>query len=249
MIKMGTKSITLSGENLALYGIDLYKKPMLHKFIHDLSETPGLMYLTINEIPAQNMYPELLQELINNKHVVNVGIQLETGDDRLLGLMNRGYTIDEFDAIITPLKKAGKYVNTVIMGGFPTETYEDMDRTIAYLKDKGIATEYICKYSDFGLLPSHNLPQLSKREKIRHCIYLRKAIREINHDCLEEMIDDTTNAIVYGKKYNKIYLKSFHHGYSLRKDHQDLEIGDIVTTPARRLVQEKKRQMRYEYKY
>lgn len=249
MIKMGTKSITLSGENLALYGIDLYHKPMLHKFIHDLSETPELMYLTINELAPQNMYPELLQELVTNKKVVNVGIQLETADNSLLEAMNRHYTLDEFDAIVTPLKKAGKYINTVLIGGFPTETYEDMDRTINYLRDKGIATELICRYSDFDLLPSHDLPQLSKREKTRHCIYLRDAIKGVNRACLEEKIFDTKNAIVYGKENNKIYLKNFHLGYSLKKEHQDLEIGDIVTTPALKLVQEKKCKMRYEYRY
>lgn len=249
MIKMGTKSITLSGENLALYGIDLYKKPMLHKFIHDLSKTPGLMYLTINELAPQNMYPELLQELVTNDKVVNVGIQLETADNRLLGLMNRGHTIEEFDAIITPLKKAGKYINTVLMGGFPTETYEDIDRTVSYLRDKKIATELICRYSDCELIPSHDLPQLSRREKNKHCMYLREALRGINKCCLEEKMLDSKNAIVYGKEEDKIYLTSFYYGYSLKKDHQNLEIGDIVTTPAKSLVKEKNRKMRYEYKY
>lgn len=249
MIKMGTRSITLSGENLALYGIDLYKKPMLHKFIHDLSKTPGLMYLTVNEITAQNMYPELLKELISNKKVRNVGMQLETADNRLLGLMNRGHTLEEFDAIVTPLKKAGKYIRTVLMAGFPTETYDDIDRTITYLRDRGIATELICKYSDFDLIPSHELPQLSKSEKNKHCIYLIEAIKHINHDCLEEKMDDTNNGVIYGKKDNIIYIKSFYHGYSLRKEHQELAVGDIITTPARTLVKEKKCKMRYEYKY
>lgn len=249
MIKNGTKSITLSGENLTLYGIDLYKKPMLHKFIHDLSQTPGLMYLTINEVAAQNMYPELLKELIENPKINNVGIQLETANDRLLGLMNRGHNLEQFDAIVKPLKDAGKYVNTVIMGGFPTETYEDIDTTINYLHNRGIATELLCKYNDFGMLPSHDFEQLSKSEKTRHCIYLREAIRKINHEVLTEKIDDSKNAIVYGKEDNKIYLKSFHHGYSLKKEHLDLEPGDVVTTPARQIIKEKKRNMRYQYKY
>ncbi|MDE5630391.1 MAG: radical SAM protein [Bacilli bacterium] len=249
MIKRGTKSITLSGENLTLYGIDLYKKPILHKFIHDLSETPGLMYLTINEITAKNMYPELLQELITNKKVVSVGIQLETADNRLLNLMNRGHNLEQFDAIIRPLKEAGKYVNTVLLSGFPTETYEDIDTTINYIRNRGIATELICKYSDFDFIPSHDLPQLNKREKIRHCIYLREAIRKINYTVLDEKINDSKNAIIYGKEDNTIYLKCFHHGYSIKKEHQDLEIGDIIPTPAKCLVKEKKRNMRYQYRY
>lgn len=249
MIKMGTKSITLSGENLTLYGIDLYQKPMLHKFIHDLSETPGLMYLTVNEITAQNMYLELLKELTDNPKVIGISLQLETADNRLLGLMNRQHTIEQYDAIIKPLKEANKYINTVLIGGFPTETYDDIDTTIDYVRARGIATELICRYSDFSALPSHDLPQLSTREKTQHCIYLRKAIKDINRNILENKIEDSGNGIIYGKEDGKVYIKKFHHGYSLKKEHQHLEIGDIVTTPAKRLVKEEKHQIAYRYKY
>src|SRR5699024_5865488 len=65
-IRTGTKIIALSGENTTLYGLDLYKKQVLHEFIHDLSMEEDLKYIILNEITVQNMYKELLEEIANN---------------------------------------------------------------------------------------------------------------------------------------------------------------------------------------
>lgn len=249
LIKNGTKKITLSGENLTLYGIDLYGYPRLHEFIHELSKTPGLMQITVNEIAAQNMYPELLQELKTNSKVISVSIQIETASNSQLQLMNRAHTLEEYDAIAKPLIDAGKFVKTILMSGFPCETYEDLDTTINYLNDRGIYTEIICKYSDFPLLPSHEFEQLSKREKNEHTRYLRNAIKQVNHDILTQKMENTVPAIYYGKEGNRIYLGNFHVGYSIKKEHQDLELGSVVTTPAKRLVYNDLDHKSYVYRY
>lgn len=248
-VKKGTKHIVLSGQNLTLYGIDLYKRPRLHEFIHELSQTPGLEYLTINEINAQNMYPALLQELKSNPKVISVSIQLETASDPLLDLTNRHYNLDEYDEIAFSLIQSGKFVNTVLMSGLPTETYEDLDITIKYLKDRGILTEQVCKYCDFFLLPSSKFEQLSENEKNRHTKYLLEALKKVNYEILINNMDNTANAIVTGKENNKVYFRKFYTGYSIKKEHQNLEHGDIISVPAKRLVYNQNTQLGYFYRY
>ncbi len=249
MVKKGTKYITLSGQNITLYGIDLYKRPRLHEFIHELSKTPGLLHITVNELTTQNMYPELLQELISNPKVDTVSIQIESASNAVLEEMNRHYTLEQFDAYAKPLIDAGKFIKTVLMSGFPHETYEDLDKTINYLKDRGILTELVCKYCDFGLLPSSKLEQLSKREKNRHTKYLRQATNNINYGILLNNIDKTGDAIIYGKEAGKVYLKSFYTGYSLKKEHQELELGSTIKAPAKRLVHDPDGHHDYLYRY
>ena len=174
MVKNGTKVISLGGTNLTLYGIDLYGRQRLHEFVHELSQVEGLERIRLNELVAGNMYKELLDEIITNPKINSTSFQLETASNRLLKLMNRTYDIDEYDYYVKKVIESGKYVETILMSGFPTETMEDMDYTIRYIKDRGIITGVISEYVDFkGIIPSSNLEQYSAREKRRHTIYLR----------------------------------------------------------------------------
>lgn len=249
LVEKGCKVITLSGDNLTLYGIDLYGQQVLHKFIHELCALPGLMYLNVYEVTAQNMYPELLKELILQKKVKNVGIQLETASDALLKLMNRNHNMEKFDYIVKSLDEDGKLVTTVLMSGFPTETYDDLDFTINYLKSRNIYTDLICEYEDFALIPSSELPQLKNREKRKHSLYLKDAIVNINKDALMHKIDDTRKSIVTAKDGKKVYLRNFFFGYTIKKEYQDAELGDIVEIPAHNVVHLKKSKIGYQYKY
>ena len=140
MIKNGTKMISLGGENTTLYGLDLYSEKRLHEFIHELSKEEGLVLLHLSEIVAGDMYPELIDEIINNPKVTSASLQLETASNRLLKMMGRNYTIEEYDYYAKKIIESDKYIETILMSGFPTEKQEDMDYTINYLKDRKILT-------------------------------------------------------------------------------------------------------------
>lgn len=164
----GTKEITLDGENLTIYGIDLYGRPRLHEFLYELAKIDDLERIQVQEIVVGNMYPELLDELANNPKVKTVCLQLETASNRLLKLMNRNYTIEEYDYCVRRLKDAGKFVTTIIMSSFPTERYRDIYETFKYIKERGIYVEDVPLYIDFpGMIPSSELRQFSKKAAMR----------------------------------------------------------------------------------
>lgn len=249
--KKGTKQIALNGDNLTLYGLDLYGKKRLHEFIHDLSRVEGLEMISLNELVIGDMYKELLDEIITNPKVVSVGLQLETASNRLLKLMNRNYSIEEYDYYARKIIESGKYVDTIIMSGFPTETIEDMEYTINYIKDRRIITYGICEYSDFKYIPSSKLEQFSKREKRKHTNYLVDAKFKINYDIfLEEMPKQTK--LIYKEGVNGIHFISnaipgiTTISYSDRFD--DLKPGDIINEAPKRLVKNNKYTKKMTYK-
>ena len=172
LIHKGTKKIALSGSNITLYGLDLYGKKRLHEFIHRLSKVDGLEWLNINELVPGDMYEELIDEIISNPKVICTSLQLETASDRLLKLMNRNYNLEKYDYYAKKIIDNGKYIDTILMSGFPTETMEDMDITLKYLKDRNIVTEGICEYSDFKHISSSKFEQYTKSEKRIHTRYL-----------------------------------------------------------------------------
>lgn len=250
-IKNGTKIISLSGENLTLYGIDIYKKPILHKFIHELAEETDLNYIIVNEITAQNMYPELLEELARCKKVVQVSLQLESASNKILKAMNRGHTLEEYDYIIRTLQEQEKIVDTILMSGFPTETQEDLEKTINYIKERKIYVEGIVDYADFYAIPSHELEQLPYKEKRRHLKALSEAIKTSNYEVLENVMNyPFTNAsIVVGHNDKKVYLANSMTPYSMKKDLYELPLGTIVKEPPKRIVKRRGSTINYQYKY
>lgn len=249
LIQKGTKSITLSGENTSLFGIDLNGKPMLHQFVHDLSLADGLERINLYEVCPQNMYPELLTEIIKNPKVYCVEMQLEMAPNRLLGLMNRNHTIEEHLYYVKSIQESGKFVKTILMCSFPTETYEDLDYTIDIIQKNKILVGHICRYSDFACIPSHKLEQLSYHESRRHASYLRNQIALINKEIMLDAIPNMQNSIVIGKTNNKVFLDNFVNGYSFRKEYQDCNVGDSISDKPRTLVRNKNLKYTYNYKW
>lgn len=246
LIRTGTKKIMLSGENLTLYGIDLVGKQLLHKFIHDLSLEEGLLYIQVNEITAQNMYPELLEELANNAKVSSVCLQLETASPHLLELMNRRHTIEQYEHIVKYLRSKGKFVETVLMSAFPTETYDDLDYTAQFLSENEILCPLVCEYSDFDAIPSSKFEQLRPSEKRKHTKYLLEKLKQSNKRILFDEIDSIDKSIIVGND-EKTIITNFTRGYSLRKEFNDVPPGTIITDKPRLLT--KDGNYNYFYRY
>lgn len=236
----GTKIIDLGGTNLTLYGIDLYKRQRLHEFVHELSKVEGLERISLNELVAGNMYKELLDEIITNPKVISTSFQLETASNRLLKLMNRNYTLEEYDYYVKKVIDSGKYISTIIMSGFPTETNDDMDYTIRYLKDRRILTANISEYVDFkGIIPSSKLEQYSKSEKRRHTAYLRDNLVDINYGIyLQEMPNQTTLISAVGKAGNQFFSNDIPTIITIPQGNKfkNIKPGTIITKPPKRLV-------------
>lgn len=234
-----------------MYGIDLYKKSVLHNFIHELSEEEGLKYIIVNEVTAQNMYPELLEELAKNRKVVQVSLQLESASDKVLKAMNRGHTLEKYDYIVRQLQDQGKIVDTILMTGFPTETEADLEKTINYIKERKIYVEGISSYEDFYAIPSHELEQLSNKEKRRRIMIAGQAIQKSNYEVLESTMDYpfTNESIVVGHNDKRVYLANSMTHYSIKKELYELPLGTIVEEKPKRIVKRRGSTINCQYRY
>lgn len=243
MIRSGTKVLHLSGINVTLYGLDLYNEKVLHRLIHDISREEGLEMIFVDELVTKNMYDELLFELVNNPKVKGTRFQLETASDRLLKLMNRGYTLEEYDYYVKKLIKAGKNINTILMSGFPTETMDDVKETIDYMAKRGIYTSAVCEYTDFSYLPSSKLEQLPDKEKKEHTRFLIKGIKKINHDILSAKLNNPIN-LVYSQKVsdNHIFYTPVENIFAIsdRKEYNSFKPGQIITGTPKKLTRNRK---------
>ena len=87
-------------------------------------------------------------------------LPLQSGSDRILKLMHRGYTREKFLGIIEKLRRAkpGIGITTDIIVGFPGETEEDFEQTLSLCREVQFDNAYIFKYSPRRDTPAAEMP-------------------------------------------------------------------------------------------
>ena len=93
-------------------------------------------------------------------------IPLQSGSDRLLKLMHRGYTREKFLGIVDKLRRAkpGIGITTDIIVGFPGETEEDFEQTLSLCREVQFDNAYIFKYSPRRDTPAAEMPDQVPQE-------------------------------------------------------------------------------------
>jgi tRNA-2-methylthio-N6-dimethylallyladenosine synthase len=87
-------------------------------------------------------------------------LPLQSGSDRILKLMHRGYTREKFLGLIGKLRRAkpGIGITTDIICGFPGETEADFEQTLSLCREAEFDNAYIFKYSPRRDTPAADLP-------------------------------------------------------------------------------------------
>ncbi|MFH0791512.1 MAG: radical SAM protein, partial [Candidatus Omnitrophota bacterium] len=108
--------------------------------------------------------PEMTKELLlkmKQAGCSRLSIGIETGSQRVLGLMNKRYKVEDADVVLRNAHHAGIVVTTNFMFGFPGETEDDFNLTLDFLKRNAgtIGTVYpsrtFCTIEPFSYLSEH----------------------------------------------------------------------------------------------
>lgn len=113
----------------------------------------------------------------------NIHLPLQSGCDRILALMNRGYNVAEYKAKINHLRKLVPdiRITTDIICGFPSETQEDFQLTIETIKSIRFNAAFIFPYSRRTGTTADKMPdQIDAKIKNERATTLIKIQREIS---------------------------------------------------------------------
>ncbi len=129
----GCKEIWLTSQDCAAYGLD--RKTNLANLLNKVCKIPGKFYIRVGMGNPDNMLkilPELIKAYKNPKVFKFLHIPVQSGNNRVLNLMNRVYTIAQFKAIIARFRKQIKNltISTDVICGFPTETEKEFNDTL-----------------------------------------------------------------------------------------------------------------------
>lgn len=164
------KTIQLRGLNLAQYGLDLYHDYRLMDICEYIESKSNIQKVILSGMAFSDAIGARFNDRLKyfEKTSCIVG-SLESGSDRLLKLMHKGFTREQFLDFyydINSIYKKGLWLN--IISGFPTETIEECLETIKVIKKVKPQLVHINTYADSEFIPSHNLEQLTTSEIRQH---------------------------------------------------------------------------------
>ena len=137
-----------------------------------------------------------LPKLVESAH-----LPVQSGSDRVLKLMHRGYTRERFLDIIEKLRHARSDIGitTDIIVGFPGETGDDFEQTLSLAREVEFDNAYIFKYSPRRDTPAAGMPgqvPLKIREERNH--RLLETINEIGRRKYDAFVGRRTQILVEG---------------------------------------------------
>lgn len=150
LVAEGAREITLLGQNVNSYGIRDENELSFAQLLHKINAIDGLQRLRFATSHPKDMTNELIDCFGTlDKLCHHIHLPLQSGSDRILGLMNRGYTAGDYLDRVARLKQQCPDIRltTDIIVGFPRETEEDFLATLELVEKVGYADAFTFLYS------------------------------------------------------------------------------------------------------
>jgi tRNA-2-methylthio-N6-dimethylallyladenosine synthase len=205
LAKQGFKEVTLLGQNVNSYLDQSYDFADLLAAVAKVDRSMRVRFTTSH---PEDMSDKLVDTIAQNANVCNyIHLPVQSGSDRLLGLMNRTYSAAHYLKLVDRIKRTipGVSLSTDIIAGFPTETAEDHQTTIELLKEVGYDGAYTFKYSPRENTKAWNMvddvPEELKVERLNEIMNVQ---REISFRKNQEMIGSTIEVLVEGESRKSV---------------------------------------------
>ncbi|GAC1617096.1 MAG: tRNA (N6-isopentenyl adenosine(37)-C2)-methylthiotransferase MiaB [Ktedonobacteraceae bacterium] len=217
LVANGAKELTLLGQTVEAYGLDLPAKPDLAHLMSHLSEIDGLERIRFMTSYPRHMTDNMIERMANlSKVCEHLNIPVQAGDDNVLKRMKRGYTLDEYRAKIQRVRELWPAItlSTDVIVGFCGETEAEFQHTLDLLKEIRFDIVHVAAYSvrpgTVAARWDDDIPLTEKKRRLHAVEELQAAIAlEINQqylDQIEEVLveeDNTTHGRQQWKGRNR----------------------------------------------
>lgn len=212
----GFKEITLLGQNVNSYRGD-EGATSFAKLLLMASEAQGIERLRFMTSHPKDLSEELIDAMASSQKICNhIHLPVQSGSDRVLKRMNRGYTREKYLSLVHALRErvAGIELTTDIIVGFPGETEEDFADTLSLVKEANFSAAYTFMYSPrngtAAARMEEQLAQEAKKARLARLNGLQAELLKKNNEkyigtegmVLVEGCDRRDEPMAYGKLTN-----------------------------------------------
>jgi tRNA-2-methylthio-N6-dimethylallyladenosine synthase len=150
LAQKGCREITLLGQNVNSYGKNLRAKIDFAKLLEELNKINNIARIDFMTSHPKDVSLRLFRAIRDLPSVSkHLHLPLQSGSNKILRLMNRGYTLGDYLKRVRSLRRLVPNVNltTDIIVGFPGETKEDFNKTYQAMRKIQFDAAFIFKYS------------------------------------------------------------------------------------------------------
>lgn len=180
LLDKGFKDITLLGQNVNSYGKDFKDNTNFSMLLKELDKLGDYRLRFMSSHP-RDFDLELVDTIKNTKNVCHqIHLPLQSGSDRIIKEMNRGYTKEHYLALTEYIYKVmpEATISTDIIVGFPGETEDDFLDTMDVVENVGYDQAYMFMYSiregTRAAKMENQVPEETKKERFHRLLELQK---------------------------------------------------------------------------
>ncbi|RLC02724.1 MAG: tRNA (N6-isopentenyl adenosine(37)-C2)-methylthiotransferase MiaB [Deltaproteobacteria bacterium] len=206
LAKSGVKEITLLGQNVNSYGQKEggISFPQLLSKINDINGIHRIRFATSH---PKDLSMDLIYAIRDLEKVCNhLHLPVQSGSNKVLKKMNRGYTREKYINRISDLKKHCPQIalSTDIIVGFPSESKDDFNDTMNLLHEIEFDSIFAFAYSDRSSAPaakfSDQIDERQKRDRLNALLQLQERVTQKKNN---ELIGSIIKVLVEGKSIKK----------------------------------------------
>lgn len=205
-LELGFKEIQLTSQDLVIYGLD-QGKYLLPDLMGKISKIKGDFRVKLgmmNPGQAKKIFDALLEQLASEKFYKFLHLPIQSGSNKVLKQMKRGYQVEDFLFLAKKFKKKfpkGILATDVIVG-HPSETEEDFKKTVMVIKKIKPEVLHIFKYSRRKNTEDFSLPDYPDRIKKERSRILTKIFQDYNLKNNKKFLKTKQNILIIQK--NKV---------------------------------------------
>ncbi len=199
----GVKEVVLLGQNVNSYGNDLGVTggfPRLLASINDIKGVERIRFITSHPKDLSDDLIRCFKEL--DKVCKHIHLLVQSGSNKILKLMNRRYTRDNYLEKVDKLRRVCPEfgITSDVIVGFPQETQRDFEDTLELMKEVKFDDLFSFQYSDRPMTSAtrfkEKIPSDIKRERLR---ILQETQNEYNLEKNKAVLHKVEEVLVEGK--------------------------------------------------
>lgn len=184
LVAMGYKEIELASQDSAVYGFDIARRFLLPDLVRMISEIEGDFMIRIGMMNPQwlgHIIDDLIEAMSHPKVYKFLHIPVQSGDNRVLRIMRRGYTVEEFEDMIMEFRRKIPEITiaTDIIVGHPGEDEDAFRNTLELMRRARFDRVHLAQYSIRPLTEAASMPQIPEHIKKKRSTEAQKLQEEI----------------------------------------------------------------------
>jgi tRNA-2-methylthio-N6-dimethylallyladenosine synthase len=201
LTEQGYGEITLLGQNVNSYNCDSVDFPLLLDMVAAAAgEKCRIRFVTSH---PRDLTVELVEVMASRQNICNqFHLPAQSGNDRVLAAMNRGYTRNEYLDKVAMLRRLipDIVLSTDMIAGFPGETLEEFNDSVSLLSEVRFDYAFLFRYSErTGTGALHLSPKVPEEERLRRLSVLQELQTRITIERSQTLLGQEKTVLVTGR--------------------------------------------------